>query len=156
MNSKKVLKLLIEKKLTITFAESITGGKLSSDFVNNPGASEAYELGLITYSNKMKERFLKVKSSVIERYGVVSKEVVKIMAKGVKSLADADIGVSVSGNAGPTALEKSEVGDVYLAIAIKDQVKAYKLKINKKTRSEIIDEVIKETWEIIYKKLKTI
>lgn len=154
MNSKDVLNLLKEKKMTISFAESITGGKLASEFVGNEGASEAFSLGLVTYSNKMKTKLLNVSEETLEKHGVVSAEVVRIMALNVQKMANADISVATSGNAGPTVLGDTNVGDVYVGIIVKENISTYKLIIKEKTRKKIINEVVKEVWNLIYKTLK--
>lgn len=154
MNSKEVFNLLNTRNLTIAFAESITAGSLASDLVSNAGASLVFELGLITYSNKMKKDFLNVKKSIIDEHGVVSEEVVKIMATNVKKLANSDIGVATSGNAGPKALKNSSVGDVWVAVAIKDKLFTYKLEIKAQSRGNIINKTVQRTWEILAKLLK--
>lgn len=153
MNSKEIVSLLKTKNLTIAFAESITGGSLASDLVTNAGASEVFEIGLITYSNKMKKKFLNIKKSFINQYGVVSEKVVKMMAVNVKNLAKSDIGIATSGNAGPTVLGNTSVGDVWIAIAFKDKTFTYKLKIKEESRENIINETVKKTWEFLSKLL---
>lgn len=149
MSSKKVFKIIKQKDYKIAFAESITGGRLASDFINNPGASKYFELALVTYTNQMKERYLNIPLSIIDEFGAVSKEVSSLMAKNIKDLAGANIGVGISGNAGPTALDKSSVGDVWLSVAIEDGVYSFHLKIRGSKRQSIINNAVNKTWEII-------
>ena len=105
MTSKDVLNILSKNNLKIAFAESFTGGNLASDFVKIPGASNHFELGIVSYSNKAKEQYLNIDEDSLLKYGVVSREIAELMAINIKSLANSDIGVSTTGNAGPTALK---------------------------------------------------
>lgn len=141
---KNVLLKLREKKLKIAFAESITGGRLASEFVKNKGASKAFELGVVTYSNKMKTEILNIKEETILKYGVVSQEISYLMAKNIKEIASADIGVGITGNAGPTALDKSDVGDVFLTIIYLDEIYNYNFKYKEMDRNNIINVLLKE------------
>lgn len=149
MNCKEVFKIIKNKNLKIAFAESITGGKLASDFVSNSGASKYFELALVVYSNQMKEKYLQIPLSLIDEYGVVSKEVSSLMAQNIKSLANSNIGIGISGNAGPKALKKSKVGEVWLSVAFDDNVYSYFLNITKDKRKSIINEAVNKTWEIL-------
>lgn len=114
----KIGRILKEKGLTIAVAESCTGGLIASRITNISGASEYFEAGFITYSNKAKTSFLSVPEGIITRYGAVSFEVAKLMAEGVRNIAGVDIGVSVTGIAGPAGgtLEKP-VGTVFVGLA---------------------------------------
>ncbi|MCX5809104.1 MAG: CinA family protein [Proteobacteria bacterium] len=114
----KIGRILKEKGLTIAAAESCTGGLIASRITDISGASEYFEAGFITYSNKAKTSFLSVREEVINRYGAVSYEVAKLMAEGVRNIAGVDIGVSVTGIAGPAGgtLEKP-VGTVFVGLA---------------------------------------
>jgi nicotinamide-nucleotide amidase len=118
----KVGLILREKGLKIATAESCTGGLIPNRITNTSGASEYFEAGLITYSNRAKTNFLAVPESVIEKKGAVSHEVAELMAKGVREATKADIGLSVTGIAGPTGgtVEKP-VGTVYMCISCADQ-----------------------------------
>lgn len=114
----KIGRILKEKGLKIAVAESCTGGLISSRITNISGASEYFEAGFITYSNKAKTSFLSVREEVINRYGAVSYETARLMAEGVRNIAGVDIGVSVTGIAGPAGgtLEKP-VGTVFVGLA---------------------------------------
>ena len=111
-------KLLKTKKLTVSVAESCTGGMLGEMITRIPGSSEYFQGGVISYSAKVKEDLLKVPPEVIKKYGEVSKEVAQLMAEGVRRCCHSDIGISITGIAGPGgATEKKKVGLVYMALA---------------------------------------
>jgi len=111
-------KLLKTKKLTVALAESCTGGMLGEMITRIPGSSEYFQGGVISYSAKVKEDLLKVPPEVIKKYGEVSKEVAELMAEGVRRCCHSDIGISITGIAGPGgATEKKKVGLVYMALA---------------------------------------
>ena len=115
---KVVGKLIKTKKLTIAVAESCTGGMLGEMITRIPGSSEYFQGGVISYSAKVKENLLKVSPEVIKKYGEVSKEVAQLMAEGVRRCCQSDIGISITGIAGPGgATEKKKVGLVYMALA---------------------------------------
>jgi len=117
----KIGRILKEKGLTIAVAESCTGGLIASRITDIGGASEYFEAGFITYSNKAKTSFLSVPEEVINRYGAVSYEVAGLMAEGVRNIAGVDIGVSVTGIAGPAGgTLKKPVGTVFTGLATKE------------------------------------
>ena len=110
-----VAKLLSENHLTVTTAESCTGGLLAGRLINVPGISENLKEGYITYSNEAKEKLLGVSRETLEKYGAVSEETVVEMAVGGAKAANADVCVSVSGIAGPDGgTEEKPVGLVYM------------------------------------------
>ena len=111
-----VVELLKENSLTVTTAESCTGGLVSARLINVAGASEVFKEGLITYSNKAKRRYLGVKKGTLLKYTAVSEDVAKEMAKGAALEAKADCSVAVTGIAGPDGgTDKKPVGAVYIA-----------------------------------------
>ena len=114
----KIGRLLKEKDLKIAVAESCTGGLIANRITNISGSSEYFEAGLITYSNRAKTLFLSVPEEIITNKGAVSPEAARLMAEGVKRQTGADIGLSVTGIAGPTGgtFEKP-VGTVYIGIS---------------------------------------
>ncbi|OCL28046.1 competence/damage-inducible protein A [Orenia metallireducens] len=126
-----VAKLLWDQKLTIATAESCTGGLIGDRLTSIAGSSAYFERGIISYSNQAKMDLLKVKKSTLEKYGAVSSQTAKEMAKGVRNLSKTDIGLSTTGIAGPggESLEKP-VGLVYMAIADKDGVESYRYQFN--------------------------
>jgi|SRR5690554_3126173 len=149
MSAKKALKILKDKRYSISFAESVTGGKLASEFTLNEGSSKAFMLGFVVYSSKMKNQVLNVNEKTIEKYGVVSKQVAKEMALNMKNIANSTIAISTTGNAGPTTLGNTSVGEVYVGIAYLDKVDVYKLELKKTNRQEIINEITKEIWALL-------
>jgi len=119
----KVVKELIKRGYTVTTAESCTGGLLAGRILNVSGASEVYNEGHITYSNEAKERILGVCAETLKKYGAVSEEVASQMAVGAKNAANATVGLSTTGIAGPGGSTKEKpVGLVYVACAFEDQV----------------------------------
>lgn len=120
---KAVEELLLANGLTLTCAESCTGGLLSARLVNVPGSSEVFRSGLVTYSNKAKRKLLGVKKSTLQKYGAVSAKTAEEMAKGAANLSKCDVTVSVTGLAGPDGGTKEKpVGLVYIACNIKGKV----------------------------------
>lgn len=120
---KAVLDLLLANELTLTCAESCTGGLLSARLVNVPGSSEVFKSGLITYSNRAKRKLLGVKKATLQKYGAVSAQTAEEMAKGAAFISKCDVTVSVTGLAGPDGGTKEKpVGLVYIACYIKGKV----------------------------------
>ncbi|MFD1472875.1 nicotinamide-nucleotide amidohydrolase family protein [Companilactobacillus mishanensis] len=111
--------LLLHSK-TITAAESVTAGLFQSTIADVPGASEIYEGGYITYSDKMKEKLLRIPNGIIDTHTVVSAPVAQEMAESTAKLLDKDIGMGVTGVAGPEQLEGNRVGTVFIGVYDKD------------------------------------
>lgn len=110
-----VVKLLKEKGKKVAFCESCTGGYISKTITDISGASEVFDCGIVTYSNEMKSRLVGVSPMVLKSKGAVSQEVALQMAKGIKSVSGADVGISVTGIAGPGGgSEEKPVGLVYM------------------------------------------
>ncbi len=108
--------LLKEKKLTVSFAESCTGGLCAKRITDISGASSVFHCGVVSYSNDIKHKILGVSEESLERYGAVSPVVAAEMALGIKKLSGADFGVSVTGMAGPTSDDPDiPVGRIYIA-----------------------------------------
>ena len=113
----KVVKKLIKQKLKISFAESCTGGLLSSSITSINGSSKVFNLGLITYSNKAKVNILKIPNKIIKKYGAVSEECCLSMVKNLSKISKANISVSITGIAGPSGGTKLKpVGLVYIGV----------------------------------------
>lgn len=113
---------LLKQGKTIAFAESCSGGLASSLVTDVPGSSE-YLLGsVVTYTNMAKNKLINVQQDTLSRYGAVSRETACEMAAGVRRLLGSDLGVSITGNAGPSASEGKPVGLVYIAVATEDVV----------------------------------
>lgn len=117
---KAVADLLLANGLTVTCAESCTGGLLSARLINIPGISEVYKSGVITYSNKAKRRLLGVKKGVLQKHGAVSEKTAEEMAKGAALLYKADVAAAITGIAGPDGgTPEKPVGLVYIACHVK-------------------------------------
>lgn len=111
-----VVELLIGNDLTVSTAESCTGGMLAARLINVPGVSDSFKSGYITYANKAKKKILGVKKATLAKYGAVSEETVREMVEGVVRVAKTDVGVAVTGIAGPDGGTKEKpVGLVYIA-----------------------------------------
>jgi nicotinamide-nucleotide amidase len=113
-----VVRKLMERKLTIASAESCTGGMFGAAMTDVPGVSAVFDSSLVTYSNEAKIRELGVRPETLEQYGAVSEQTAREMAEGVRRVSGADIGVSVTGIAGPDGgTEEKPVGTVYIGLA---------------------------------------
>lgn len=122
--------LLKQKKLTISVAESCTGGGIANRLIHIPGASNIINECYIVYSNESKMRILGLKGETIKLYGAVSSQTAEEMAIGLRDLSGADIGLSITGIAGPDGgTADKPIGLVYLGIATKDGVKTRKLNL---------------------------
>lgn len=110
-----VLALLVERGLTLSTMESCTGGLLASTIVDAPGAGDAFKGGLVAYTPELKERF-GVDAAIIREHGAVSLETAMAMARAVRSTLATDIGVGITGVAGPESLEGRPVGEVHIGI----------------------------------------
>ena len=145
----KLGQLLLEKKLTLSTAESCTGGLLSSKLTDVNGSSAFVHLNFITYSNEAKQKILNVTEETLNNYGAVSEQCSFEMAKGLYDFTHSDICVSTTGIAGPTGGTKEKpVGLMYSTIYTKDYYKIYKINISSDlSRIEIknlfVQEVIK-------------
>ena len=116
-----VIQLLREKRLHFSAAESCTGGDIARRFTDIPGASECFLGGVVTYTNEAKAKLLGIDPALIEEKGAVSFEVAKEMAERVRSLLGSDIGVGVTGLAGPDGDGVHEVGTVFVSMAAPEQ-----------------------------------
>ena len=115
--SLKILKLLTKKKLTVSFAESCTGGLLASSITSFSGSSKVFNMGLITYSNNAKVKLLKVPKKTITKYGAVSYETCVSMVKNLSKISRSNISISITGVAGPSGGTKEKpVGLVYVGL----------------------------------------
>ena len=112
--SKKLIKYCINKGLSMSIAESCTGGMIISKLISIPGASKVIDCGLVTYSNKAKQIYLAVQKFELEKYGAVSKQVAELMINGLIKKNSSDIFISTTGIAGPEGgSKKKPVGTVY-------------------------------------------
>ena len=116
-----VIKLLREKGMTFSAAESCTGGDVARRFTDMPGASAFFKGGVVTYTNEAKAKLLGIDPALIEEKGAVSHEVAKAMAENVRALLGTDIGVGVTGLAGPDGDGVHEVGTVFISLAVEGE-----------------------------------
>ena len=148
----KLVKKLIKKKLRISFAESCTGGMLSSTITSVSGSSKVFNLGLVAYSNKVKIDILKVPKKVIIKYGAVSKECCLSMVKNLSKISKANISVSITGIAGPNGGTKFKpVGLVYIGIKIGNKTTVKENLFKNKNRISIQKAVVITSLKIIDK-----
>ena len=147
---KKLVKILNKKKLKIAFAESCTGGMLASEITSISGASKVFGLGLVTYSNQAKINILKVKKSIIKKYGAVSPECCQAMVKNLAKISKAQINVSITGIAGPNGGTKVKpVGLVYIGVKKGKKLLITKNIFKQKTRNAIQKATVKKTLNIV-------
>ena len=116
------VKKLKENGLTISFAESCTGGLLAKRVTDVPGASSVIGYSLVTYSNEAKEKLLGVSAQTLKDFGAVSEQCAKEMAIGMKKLSNSNIALSITGVAGPDESEGKKVGTIYIGIATDSKV----------------------------------
>ena len=112
-----LIKTLLDKKATVATAESCTGGMVAARLTSVSGASGAFKYGAVTYCNEAKNVLLGVSTETLDEHGAISAETAKEMAEGIRKVMNADIGVSVTGNAGPGAAEEKPVGLVYIGVS---------------------------------------
>ena len=128
--ARNVVQYMIEKNLTVSAAESCTGGMFSAAITSVPGASKVFECGIVSYSERIKEELLGVPQSVIDGYGVVSPQTANAMAQAVRNLSKSDISVGITGLAGPASPDDTlPVGTVYVSTAYKDRIVAENLRL---------------------------
>ncbi|WP_338951906.1 CinA family nicotinamide mononucleotide deamidase-related protein [Fusobacterium nucleatum] len=143
-----------EKPLTISTAESCTGGMVASKLIEVPGISENFIESIVSYSNEAKIKRLKVKKETLEKYGAVSEEVAREMLAGLKT----DIGISTTGIAGPGGGTKDKpVGLVYIGIKVKDEVKVFKRELKgdrNKIRQRAMMHALYNLLKILSKKVR--
>lgn len=135
-----VVERLKELQLTVTTAESCTGGLIAARLVNVAGASQVFGRGFVTYANEAKEEELGVKHETLQQHGAVSKQTVKQMARGAAAHGKADVAIAVTGLAGPDGGTKEKpVGLVYVGIFYKDKVywQEFHFKGNRSTIREL-------------------
>ena len=147
---KSLVKILMKKRLKISFAESCTGGLLASSITSISGASKVFNLGLITYSNQAKIKVLKVNKNIIRKYGAVSHECCLAMVNNLSKISKANINVSITGIAGPNGGTKQKpVGLVYIGIKRGNKTQINKCFFKNKTRSSIQKATVKKALKLV-------
>ena len=156
---KKICKNLVQslkkKKLTLAIAESCTGGLLSSSITGIGGSSKVFKFGLVTYSNKSKNKILKVPNKIIKKYGAVSIQCCLSMVNNLSKIGKSNISISVTGIAGPGGGSKNKpVGLVYIGLKKANNVKVNRYLFKNKGRSYIQRATVKKSLELILNVLK--
>jgi len=147
---------MTKNKLTISVAESCTGGALASRLTSLPGASNYFILGTVTYTDDMKSVILNVGVGTLVRYSAVSHETAREMAAGVRRISGSDIGISTTGYAGPDGgVENDPVGTVYIGLAVGNTVDSTRLSLEGH-RKEIIRAACQSALRIIHETLSRI
>ncbi len=147
---KNLVKKLIKKKLRISFAESCTGGMLSSAVTSVSGSSKIFDLGLVTYSNKSKINILKVNKKIIKKHGAVSSECCSAMVKNLAKISKAQINISITGIAGPKGGSSLKpVGLVYIGVKKGKNIIINKNFFKMKNRISIQKATLKKTLNIV-------
>ena len=145
-------KKLINKKLTISVAESCTGGLLAHNLTKLTNSSKYFQMGLTTYSNQAKIKILKVNKNIIKKYGAVSHECCKAMVRNLSKISKSKINISITGIAGPGGASKDKpVGLVYIGIKKGNKIIIKENRFRSKNRHSIQKITVKTTLEIIDK-----
>ena len=148
----KIVKLLTKKKLTISFAESCTGGLLSSSITAIDGSSKIFTLGLITYSNQAKINILKIPKNILIKYGAVSYETCLYMVKNLNKISKTNISVSITGVAGPKGGTKQKpIGLVYIGIKKGKKILISKNYFKNKKRNLIQKATVMKALQLVYR-----
>ena len=149
---KSLVKILIKKKLKISFAESCTGGLLASSITSISGASKIFNLGLVTYSNQAKIKLLKVNKNIIKKHGAVSHECCLAMVNNLSKISKANINVSITGIAGPNGGTKLKpVGLVYIGIKKGNKIQINKCFFKNKKRLSVQKATVKKVLDLIFR-----
>lgn len=128
---------LKEKQLTLATAESCTGGMVSSFITSVSGVSQVFEMGITSYTCEIKNKVLSVRAETLEKYGAVSEQTAREMAENVRKMANADIGASVTGVAGPDGSEGHEPGYVFIAVSGENGTDVKLLNIEPESRNYV-------------------
>ena len=145
-------KKLIKKKLTISVAESCTGGLLAHNLTKLANSSKYFQMGLTTYSNQAKIKILKVNKSIIRKYGAVSPETCNAMVENLAKISKSKINISITGIAGPGGASKNKpVGLVYIGIKKGNKILIKENRFKSKNRFSIQKTTVNTTIKIINK-----
>ncbi len=157
MRNKELVEALIERNCKISCAESCTGGLLASSIVEVPAASQVFDMSFVTYANEAKVQLVEVSEETIETYGVVSEEVARQMAVGCAKIANSDIGVGISGIAGPTgATETKPIGMVCFGFYIQGNLYSSTKYFGNIGRTKVREASVNYAIEEVLKELKSV
>ena len=148
-------KKLIKKKLTISVAESCTGGLLAHNLTKLANSSKYFQMGLTTYSNQAKIKILKVNKNIIKKYGAVSHECCKAMVQNLSKISKSKINVSITGIAGPGGGSKEKpVGLVYIGVKKGNKIQINKYLFKSKKRLSIQKATVKKATDLVLRIIK--
>jgi len=148
-----VAKLFTDKKLTLSTAESFTGGKIAERITSIPGASNYFKGSVVSYATDVKINVLKVPTVLVDKYSVVSAEVATAMAKGMKELMQTDFVIATTGNAGPTKGDSNaEVGTVFIAIDGPTSHFVQEFQMGS-TRERVVEKSVNKAFELLQKEI---
>lgn len=150
----KVIDLLRERRQTISCAESITGGALTAALVSVSGASDVLLGSIVAYSKEIKISQLGLSAELIDDKGLVSKEVAIAMAKGARQRLGSSWAISSTGSAGPTALDGSSPGEIWIAILGPDRQESVKFSLNG-ARQEVISGAVESALTLLERILRS-
>ena len=152
MKNSLLVPLLIKKKISISTAESCTGGLLASKITEVPNSSKIFNFGLVTYSNKSKEKLLNIKKNTLQKYGAVSSQTCMEMVENLSRLSKSNICISITGVAGPGGGSKVKpVGLVYVGIKSKNKTRIYEFRLKKDlSRKKIQSSIVNKVFKLIF------
>lgn len=152
----KIVKRLTEKGMTLTTAESCTGGMIAQRITNVSGASSVFECGIVSYSNRIKAEMLGVNPETLERFDAVSEETAREMAEGARRKAKASLAVSVTGIAGPSSDDsRKPVGLIYIGLSDGKETLVHRMEnhftenIRENNRRAAADEALEMVWRYL-------
>jgi nicotinamide-nucleotide amidase len=153
--NQKIVTILKKKKLKISFAESCTGGLLSSAITSVSGSSKVFSMGLVTYSNQSKISLLKIPKNIIQKYGSVSIQCCLSMVNNLSKISKSKVCISITGIAGPKGgTHTKKVGLVYIGIRYGKKVVVNKYNFKNQGRIFIQKQTVKETLNLLSKLIK--
>lgn len=154
LETKYTVELLKQSGLKIATAESCTGGMVSTYITSVAGVSDVFEMGLCSYSCRIKNEVLGVKKETLDKYGAVSANTAREMAEHIIKLSGADIGVSVTGVAGPDSSEGHPMGYVFIALADKIKTQVKLLNIKPLSRNYVREATVSEIFQLVNNYIK--
>ena len=150
----KVVELLKKKKMTLSCAESMTGGMFAKVITDIPGTSAVFDRGLVTYSNAAKISELDVDPETLDAFGAISAETAREMVEGLRIYSGCDVCIAVTGNAGPDPAEGKTVGLYYLGFYCNGETSVLEIRSRCKTRDTIRIDACNTMLDLIYEHIK--
>ena len=153
--NQKIFSILKKKKLTISFAESCTGGLLSTSITSISGSSKVFSMGLVTYSNQSKITILKIPKNILNKYGAVSIQCCLSMVNNLSKISKSNVCISITGIAGPKGgTQQKPIGLVYIGIKVGKKVVVNKCNFKNKGRIFIQKQTVKKCLNLLSKLIK--